>query len=910
MNDTSNIGVNNTGTSNTTPVTPVAPATPGATPVSTATPSSPVLNNPMGNVNNSQGAPANLSAVQQTAATPQPVTPQPVAAQPVAQATTPVAPQQAAPAQTPVTPVVQNPTAVQPAAVNPTPAAPQQAAAVQTPVTPAPAQNMPVIPNVDELIASAPVVNNTPSTPEPAAQTVDVALPSTPGSEGDQKIEVSMTDNVKIEEKPKKAKKEKEKKEKVVTSDDDEDDENVGANKAPVIIAIVFAVLLVIIFVYYFVIMTPRRVFTKAIDSTFDSITGLMTGFSNNENKSKMYLDLGFKLDTDNEAFAKEIEAGQQEKIDDIKNDYLRGIISFDIPKENIKIELQSHKLLESLKLINIDKNGTTARDSKTGEYNSDKLKQDAEKHINPIIVSEVEKTDKGYSVSEKDYNDGKEYTQMLDLNFYAIDNKTYVGPISYLNYNDIVGFGQDRFEVKQPIKLDIFNELLDKLDLDSKEEDMPTSLKTFIDEFKNSEMDFNYDRINALAKLINLTKARIIENTPDGRLDRGIELKKVGDSTALALKAHVHIEENSNDGMLSMRDIYNLFFDDYINNDKSKNVLDGEQVDVLKELSTLFGVSEEASKSLLQYIRNRDSLFSKKWDITLHMNLANTELISFEMYINDTYHADISYLNGYYQIRLDITENRGTKNEKVKFKIDATYDRNIGVVDGLGYLDNDNTYLAVKFDYERVTDSSTGVKNGNKLDLGFYNHSYDESKSATDPNNLKNRFALLKCNLSYYDSERGEEDDIERTNYNLVEEIKDAVSIDDIDYATHGFRPGDITGKFLNNFTSHIDFLVDHLLYNKGDAAKNRHKDPDEKSDDKKEETKKEETTKEETKTVEEETKTEEKKEEENTTPVSKEDNKATEEKKEEETKTEDNSENTSDNSSENNDTETTNNE
>ena len=238
-------------------------------------------------------------------------------------------------------------------------------------------------------------------------------------------------------------------------------------------------------------------------------------------------------------------------------------------------------------------------------------------------------------------------------------------------------------------------------------------------------------------------------------------------------------------------------------------------------------------------------------------MNLANTQLISLWFRVDEKYTFQVSYLNGYYIFHIDI-ENNG----KQTFGIDATYDEVNGIVDGLGFIDNDNTLLGVKFDYNRKLNSE-GRKSGNSLVFKFYNNDtfkLDEAQQLP--------LAVLNCSMDIYDDI--ENDKEEALKFNLEEEVAGASGIG---------RYGTDLNKFKSNFISHIDFLVDHLLYNKGDAAKNRKKLGDSGEEIKNEETKPAET---EATTTETETKVEETKSTENT--------ETTAETKTEETSTENN--------------------
>ncbi len=811
MNDTNSVGVNSTPSvsTNTQPLN----TTPATNTVSTPQTVTPVLENPLGNINNvAQGTmPASFSVATNTNQVVTPTSQTPVAN------TTP-----SQPTVNP-TPVVESvnlgvpPTPVSAAPVqNPTPAVPAQA---QTPnVTPQVqsqvAQN-PSLPNVSNLIASTPVV--TPTEPAQTANTEPAmpVLPSAPGVQTSANVQVNLSDNVKIDTTPKMEKTKKDKTKDY--SDDDEENENVGSNKAPIVITAVFIVILVAVFVYYFVIMTPTRVFKKAIDSTFESITNVFTSIE--KSQTKMYLDLGFALDTENEVFKEEISKGWQLPIDYIDDDYLRGIISFDTNSQNknVRIQLQSNKLIESFKKIKYGSNGKyiLSEDGKT--YINEGIKKDIEDNRKPINVIKE-------NGREENINKDNTYTQMLDFNFYNVNKKTYIGPINYINYNDLDDYidkdgNPRRLNLDTPMQLNLLEQIFREVSTDDIGGDNENSLerkylKPFADAIKENIENYtiDYDKVNAFLDFMNLTKDKIVSATGEQYLTRSIKLKTVGGTTALALVAEVEVDKDM------MRDVYKDIMSDYKNNKEDKNILNNNKINMNKTLATLFNVSEADVKNyLMPYLEERE-IFSDELKITLYMNLANTELISFEFMLNNKYCINISYLNGYYQIHLDITNNRDKNNNgDILFNLDATYDKNVGIVDGVGYIDSDKTYLAVDFEYERLVDEK-GNRVGNNLQLDFYKDDSYKEKDVKD----KHPYAKLKCDLSYYDNKRGNEEDIEKTNYNLEKEVENAITQDDLDdyYSEKSEKErvqmADIKPKFIDNFKSHMTFLIDHLLKNR----------------------------------------------------------------------------------------------
>lgn len=629
--------------------------------------------------------------------------------------------------------------------------------------------------------APTPQVAPTPVAPAPqVAPTVETAAPV------DSNVQIQMSSNISaasIMEEPKKETKRDKNANKVVTDGEDDTDAltNQNVNRAPIMVVVIFMFFLSAAFIYYYIIMTPYKVYQNAFDNIFNGIHEAIDSYRNTE-KEKFKIDLGFDLDTEQKAIEK--YASQMEAVDYIDNDYLEGIISLDRKKNDLKVTLRSEKKVENLKKLGLDE-----------------------------LIEDTSKTNQ----------------KMLDFTVYFVDGQTYIGPIDYINYNNIKSFGTKKIEIPKPIKLDLIDMILGG------------------DKSINTNM-FDIDKIEAIYTLLNMTKNKVIDAMDDSEVSRSIGVARIGGTTAVALKSNADV------GKEKIGKIHKTLFGDALA-DKEEEV-DGERFKVIDKLMFITGLSREEIVEKLKEFNERDQLIDRV-EVKLHMNLANTQLISLWFRVDEKYTFQVSYLNGYYIFHIDI-ENNG----KQTFGIDATYDEVNGIVDGLGFIDNDNTLLGVKFDYNRKLNSE-GRKSGNSLVFKFYNNDtfkLDEAQQLP--------LAVLNCSMDIYDDI--ENDKEEALKFNLEEEVAGASGIG---------RYGTDLNKFKSNFISHIDFLVDHLLYNKGDAAKNRKKLGDSGEEIKNEETKPAET---EATTTETETKVEETKSTENT--------ETTAETKTEETSTENN--------------------
>lgn len=751
MNDTSNIGANNTGIESNNGVLnqPIQDNT-GVVTQNVETPimpaSEPALENPMVNINNTSVAPMTAAPVSDAAM---------VSQTPVQQTVVIGNPNAAQEVAVPVVPTVQTiAPVVQSEVSNPMPTVQVPQEQVANPIT------TPVDSNIQNQVVNQISVMQTPTEvvpaqPMPAITPVETNIaPVVPTINEESKVEIQMTDKATIDAQDAKEEKKKEKKEKVVknNSDDDDDDEIIvnKTNKSPIVMVVIFALLLLVIFLYYFVAMTPESVFDSAIDDIFNNVDSIISGVTNSKS-DRMKFDLGFNLDTEQSEFA---DSKEQEPIDYIDNDFIEGIINLDLRKQDIKVTLKSNKRTENFKKLGI---------------------------TNRVKIDE-----------------SKDTQEMLDFSIYSVDDKMYIGPIDYINYNDIDNFGTERIVVDKKIQVDLFE----------------TILKA------ENEFSFNFDRISSILKVMSITANRVTSDIDNSELKRTIAFKKVGDTTAIALKVTSDVNHKRIVELYQkiLGDYYQNKGEVYVNSDGVK-----EDINIIQTLATATGYSEEYIKNWLFYLINEREVATQNVKVDLYMNLANTKLISLNVNIDDKYIFSLDHLNGYYSFHIEIIENVGQEDQHDLFLIDASYNINDGIVDGLGILDNDNTYLAVKFDYNRE-ETTSGKKTGNNLILRFYkNKTYEnEDESQRKP------FAKLDCKLEIFDSQT---DLTDSTKFDIESEVKDAWAIP-YSINLQGVPKSSVENlneitlteainllKFENNFISHIQFLVDHLLYNKEGA-------------------------------------------------------------------------------------------
>ena len=214
----------------------------------------------------------------------------------------------------------------------------------------------------------------------------------------------------------------------------------------------------------------------------------------------------------------------------------------------------------------------------------------------------------------------------------------------------------------------------------------------------KNSMFAINYDRLNNAVLAFERTKDEILEIIQDSQLNRTLTTKKINDQTTLAIKVNCD---------LTNEDIANIYFptfEEYVEDDI-----------ILEQLASTFAMTKEEIKAKIEYFLTR-TVQTDFVNVNLYMNLANTELIGLDVTV-ENYYVEINYLNGFYYIDVKVDAEDGSDMLNIEVKYDSYY----GILDGVGTLETDDTYLKVKFDYERKTEEGSTSMIGNELNFKFY---------------------------------------------------------------------------------------------------------------------------------------------------------------------------------------------
>ena len=96
-------------------------------------------------------------------------------------------------------------------------------------------------------------------------------------------------------------------------------------------------------------------------------------------------------------------------------------------------------------------------------------------------------------------------------------------------------------------------------------------------------------------------------------------------------------------------------------------------------------------------------------------MNLANTQLIGFDVTVGN-YYFELNSLNGFYYIDIKVLDNGFEVLD-----VEVEYDTYHGVLNGVGTADIQTGYLIVEFDYTRIESEDSNKMTGNTLDFKFY---------------------------------------------------------------------------------------------------------------------------------------------------------------------------------------------
>ncbi len=284
---------------------------------------------------------------------------------------------------------------------------------------------------------------------------------------------------------------------------------------------------------------------------------------------------------------------------------------------------------------------------------------------------------------------------------------------------------------------------------------------------------NFGYDRVDKAIDVIRRTKNEIVDIIQNEQLKRTITIKKINGQTTIALKANCTLNNKE------IADIYKPIFKEYTE--------DEEFIDQIVEV--IGSVSKEEVKNKLVELYERD-VVTQKIDVNLYMNLANTQLISLDVTVDD-YFVEIDNLNGYFYGFVRYIGEKGTI-EKPEFQIQFEYDANKGLLNGTGSIDiPGQTYFYSKFDYTRVEENEKKV--GNKLNINFFNKKVTTKAEEDDKKNI---FAKLKCTLNI---------DNNNPKVNILGEKDSVPMTDDI---------ADGINESMIRLTHYVNYVFRTLLY------------------------------------------------------------------------------------------------
>ena len=662
------------------------------------------------------------------------------------QTTTPVQPQVVAPVTIQTTPVVQQATPVVTPQVAPAVESvqPQVAPVVSQPQAPTvetvnPMQTQ-VTSTVNQVDASANqvVLKNTmlsAENPYANVSTFKAGERDYLKKKDEKKVQINSTEEVKTEEEKKQ-----------------EEDEIISTginNKASIILIIIFVVFLVSGFIFYFIIISPKRAFFKSVEDIKILYAVPINNFINND-RERMEISIGFALDTEQAEFEKSKDLKSVEYID---GDYLEGIIDLDLVNNDSKVTLKAQKSTKNLEKLNIDDENIVDKNSET--------------------------------------------QKMLDFSMYNVNNKIYVGPIDYYNYNDVENFGKDKITFDKKVQIDLIEALTD------------------------GKFDFNFskDKLYDIEKIVAITIDKFVQEIDSKEITRRVVSRKALGSSKIFVKSSLDLDNKR------LNEIYHGILQDYYDNKEEVFTPDEgtpETVNILAILSNISGLPISEIKEYLMELINND-LSAKRVQIDLYLSFSTRSgMGGIEVYIDDKYYYKADVINEQFVVDMGIIENKGTSDEHILAEMQIDFNQDTGSLDGVFSLDNKNTRLAITIDFDLLKDYN-GNEIGNTLLLGFYNN--DTYKEET-----KRPFARLDCKLEYYDNNT----DPDKVKFDLRKEVEGSYSLPNINIA--GMPKSSVQGvgkislseankllKFTNNFVSHAEYLIDHLLYNKDGALDNK---------------------------------------------------------------------------------------
>ena len=285
--------------------------------------------------------------------------------------------------------------------------------------------------------------------------------------------------------------------------------------------------------------------------------------------------------------------------------------------------------------------------------------------------------------------------------------------------------------------------------------------------------LKLNYDRIDDAVKAFDETKERILDIIDDDELKRVITTKKVGNQTTLALKVTCDLDNEE------IAKIYYSVFEEYINGSEKSN-------EILNELASAFGTDRDTVVKELKRLIDR-KVVTQRVFVNLYMNLANTQLISLDVTVEEKdtkYFVELDNLNGLYIG--DVKYGPDLQNPELH--VNFEYDENVGHLFGQGIIDDELTYMLLDFEYDRKV-GENNKKIGNELKLYFYR---DKEMTST--------IALLDCTL----------DIITNDNISILGKENAIAEKDVTKSVTDGVEDS------LDEFIHYVNFVLRQLRYNR----------------------------------------------------------------------------------------------
>ena len=281
-----------------------------------------------------------------------------------------------------------------------------------------------------------------------------------------------------------------------------------------------------------------------------------------------------------------------------------------------------------------------------------------------------------------------------------------------------------------------------------------------------------DYDRLDTIVEIFKRTKDEIVDIITNDQLKRTITVKKVNNQTTIALKANCTLDN------AGIEKIYHPIFKKYLNDEK-----------FIKDVSKAVGISEKEVKDEIKRLYERE-VSTQHIDVNLYMNLANTQLISLDITVDD-YYVKIDNLNGYFY-GMAKYKGDGKTFEHPTFQIQFEYDANKGILNGTGFIDIEGqTFLYSNFGYQRK--ETDGKKTGNKLTINFFN------KEVTPEEENDKKFEISKLDFTL--------DITENAKINILGK-KDSVEM------TPDIKEG--VDESMKRLTHYVNYVFRHLLYTK----------------------------------------------------------------------------------------------